>query len=485
MSLARKLALRTAALVVGLALLGAASLWGLVALTGHFETASDQYERLRRVYEIGHNAASARMLSRLSPPDAAAMREHLDHAVEQTQTRSRSGDGPGENAEFEALARLLVEARKQLDEPDMPEARLAKLNEILGRVAAAASSTSAEIVANRESAWRHLLATIAVIATLGLVLVIGAVLIGVQQYRSVVNPLRRIEAAVSRIAGGDFAARVPEGGDREFARLAERFNRMTEELQTLYARLEEQVNSKSAQLVRSERLASVGYLAAGVAHEINNPLGIISGYAESALRQIAAGNGSATAKTEKALRIICDEAFRCKAITDKLLTLAKPGSAERSATDLGAVAKRVTVVVADLPQFRGRRLRLESKGGDDTTVLANEGEITQVLLNLICNALEAVAAESGEVVVATRRRGGWGVVEVRDNGRGMAAEVLAQVFEPFFTDKPSRGERGTGLGLSVAHAIAQQHGGSLRAHSDGPGRGSVFTLEIPLAESGR
>jgi signal transduction histidine kinase len=109
--------------------------------------------------------------------------------------------------------------------------------------------------------------------------------------------------------------------------------------------------------------------------------------------------------------------------------------------------------------------------------------MTQVLLNLIINAIEAVEAETGNVVVEGRRIADWVQVEVSDNGRGMSAETVDRVFEPFFTNKRGAGEPGTGLGLSITHAIITHHGGEILVHSDGPSRGSRFTVRLPAVEA--
>src|SRR5205807_1065265 len=139
---------------------------------------------------------------------------------------------------------------------------------------------------------------------------------------------------------------VEPRGPAEFAELAEDFNRMARELEALYRDLEQKVAIKSRELVRSERLASVGYLAAGVAHEINNPLSIITGYGERAIQKLerdANDDGSAVAM--KSLRIMCEEAYRCKAITEKLLSLARPGEEARGPVLLGALAGEVVALV--------------------------------------------------------------------------------------------------------------------------------------------
>ena len=114
-------------------------------------------------------------------------------------------------------------------------------------------------------------------------------------------------------------------------------------------------------------------------------------------------------------------------------------------------------------------------------VVANPIELKQVLLNLTVNALEAVAPQRGEVRIGGGRAGDFVELRIADNGKGMTAETLAQVFEPFFTDKRGAGEPGTGLGLSITHAIVENHGGTIRAESDGPGRGSRFVVRLPVA----
>jgi len=305
---------------------------------------------------------------------------------------------------------------------------------------------------------------------------------------------------------------------------------MAAELDDLYHKLEAKVAAKSKELVRSERLASVGYLAAGVAHEINNPLGIIVGYAECMMmelkeRQAAAakaGYGEAAADPvaediARTLQIICDEAFRCKTITHKLLSLAKPGEDSRRHVDLGDVAAGVVSVLGGVRPFRDRRLsvRAESASRDDLVVNAVEAEMKQVVMNLAINALEAIAPEpspdgldwtsgsnaavQGEVRIHVARRDGSVELTVSDTGRGMTAQTLERVFEPFFTEKRGSGtdigallppaaaaeglerRHGTGLGLSIAHAIVEAHGGRITAHSDGLGKGSIFTVRLPAA----
>jgi len=489
MGLAQKLALKITALVVALALVGGASLWGLMGLSRHFDVAQDEYEQLREIYEIGHHAALAKMLTHMTVNHHGAIGEQLEAAIRKSEDllnvapSNYNGLDAANRSTVASIVEHLRIAYDQATRGGGAGADLHRINAALGHVAGLAGQIKSRIIVNRRTAASRLRITIFVLAILTAATIAVATIIGVNQYRGVMRPLRRLEEGVKKVAEADFTERLPLAGDREFSGLAAQFNRMAEELDGLYNRLEEQVIAKSRQLVSSERLACVGYLAAGLAHEINNPLGIISGYAEALLQKItknANGNGSAD-QTTRTLNIICEEAFRCNEITSKLLSLACPSTEERTSVSVVRVTKRVVEMMGGLPQFHDRRITLSMEDGDDLFVQSNEAELNQVLINLIGNALEAVSPDVGRVGVEVKRRGRWVTLRVRDNGRGMTEEVMGQVFDPFFTDKPQRDQRGIGLGLCVTHAIVGHHGGRIRLHSDGLGKGSEFILELPAA----
>jgi signal transduction histidine kinase len=358
------------------------------------------------------------------------------------------------------------------------------------------------IVSKENAALDQRQKTLIALGSLAGITVIGSILLGVWHYRGVIVPLSGLSWAVRMVRAGRFADRIDLRGKRgdgeasrypeEFARLADDFNHMAAELDEFYQELEAKVAAKSKELVRSERLASVGYLAAGVAHEINNPIGIIAGYAEYALAELKQRVGNRVpdpGEIEKTLQIICEEAFRCKEITAKLLSLAKPGDAARKPVNLADVAAGVASMVGGVKPFRDRRLSVRAEADDrgKLVVSAVEAEMKQVILNLALNALEAVPRETGEVRMHVARRGNWVELTVIDNGKGMTPQTLERIFEPFYTDKrgtgtsPADGGRrsGTGLGLSITHAIVEAHGGKIAAHSDGPGRGSRFIVRLP------
>jgi signal transduction histidine kinase len=195
----------------------------------------------------------------------------------------------------------------------------------------------------------------------------------------------------------------------------------------------------------------------------------------------AKAEAEALSSVLEAQGIIREEAFRCKEITSRLLSLARGGTDGRERLHLNQVAEQVVTLTKGLRNYRDRRVVLEFDPSGSFEVVANATEMKQVLLNLTVNALEAASAESGEVRIGGNHTGEWIECFVQDNGKGMSQETLEQIFEPFFTAKRGVGEPGTGLGLSITHAIVENHGGRIRAESAGPGRGSRFTFRLPAA----
>jgi signal transduction histidine kinase len=235
--------------------------------------------------------------------------------------------------------------------------------------------------------------------------------------------------------------------------------------------------------VRSERLAGIGFLAAGVAHEINNPLASIAFCSEALERRVAElladkQNHPDYATVMQYLSMIQQEAFRCKKITEKLLEFSRVGEKHREHTDLAQLIQSVLDMVEHMPHHKGKVVRFDIR--QRPRVYVNAHEIKSVILNLVVNALESMD-EGGELVITLETEGDWAVMKFRDTGCGMTPEVLENIFEPFYTR--SRSGKGTGLGLSISHHIVTQHGGEIEAQSEGPNRGSTFIVRLPLRAS--
>jgi two-component system NtrC family sensor kinase len=492
MTLSRRMVLKNLGLLLGLLLFGAAAAWGMLRMRGNLRIATDEYSELRTIEKVCIRCGTAKfLLLDPGPVDRASVKRELSVALRELddfrKQQSTEENEPEEHdlrelaAANTAMAGLegitqSIDKDAPLDVPQLVatiDQQVHGLNTLGGEMD--------QLIKDTQHAARHnLQMTIIMIAALTVGILGIAVAVSLSQYRGVMGPLRSLREGARRIAGAKFSQRLELAGDEEFVSLAEDFNSMASELDDFYRKLEEKVQAKSKELVRSERLASVGYLAAGIAHEINNPLGIISGHAELAMRRLDRTNDPASiAKTQQALQIIWDEAFRCKEITEKLLSLARPGKGVREELSLARAARDTAMLVAALSHYRDRRLSVKLEGGEPLMVDANATEMRQVLLNLVINALDATEPVIGEVVIEGVRNNDLIELWVRDNGRGMTQETLERVFEPFFTDKRGSGAPGTGLGLSITHAIVESHGGTIEAHSDGPGKGSRLVVRLP------
>lgn len=248
--------------------------------------------------------------------------------------------------------------------------------------------------------------------------------------------------------------------------------------------LDEEIESVSAaemellkeQLVRAQRLSSVGTLASSVAHEFNNILTTILNYAKMAQKPSA----SESTKSQALDRIV-QASQRAAALVSGMLGMARPGTLKRQRVELGSLVDEVLLLAGkDLSKHR---VRVEKKITPVSAPVV-AAQIEQVLLNLVINARQAMP-DGGTIRIETRENLALGIAEivVADSGCGITAETLSQIFEPFFTTKApdSDGRGGNGLGLSVCRQIIEAHQGRIRVES-APGRGSIFTLKLPLRE---
>jgi signal transduction histidine kinase len=294
-------------------------------------------------------------------------------------------------------------------------------------------------------------------------------------------PIRGLTAVAQRLGRGspDAVAAVPERGGDELSLLAREFNAMAQRL----AARERELKAQSEALLRSERLAAIGRIAAQITHEIRNPLSAIGLNAEELGERLRETGGGATAGGAAGAAgavALCDaiarEVDRLAAVTEEYLRFARLPKPQLAETDVSEVVRDLIDFVR--PELSAERVRLAAQLAPEVlTVLADQGQIRQLLLNLLRNAKEAMHG-GGELRVATRLEGSWAVVEVRDSGPGIPAVRLARIFDPFFTTK----ERGTGLGLALSQEIAQEHGGDLTCQSQ-VGEGATFTLRLPAQQA--
>lgn len=305
-------------------------------------------------------------------------------------------------------------------------------------------------------------------------------------YRWVFVPIRRLHQGASRVAQGDFSYRVQVAGTDEMANLADKFNQMTARFEEIRDRLDGEVRERTKQALRSERLAGVGFLASGVAHEINNPLSAIAMAAESLEGRIhsAEDDGGLGPDDFGVLRqylgMIQREAFRCQQITQRLLDFSRGQDAPRSRQDIVKIIGEVLDMVGHMSRFRGHEIIFDRT--EPVYAEVNPSELKQVVLNLVANALESMEGR-GRLEIVAAEQSDEVLLSFRDNGCGMTPRVLENLFEPFFTEK--KNGRGTGLGLSISHRIVTDHGGRIEALSDGPGQGSLFRVHLPRRTAGK
>ena len=235
--------------------------------------------------------------------------------------------------------------------------------------------------------------------------------------------------------------------------------------------------SMEAQLFQNEKMAAIGQLVSGVAHELNNPLTSIAGLTELLLERDVGGDAP-----RQHLRIIHEQAGRAGRIVKNLLTFVRTGTTEQSPVDVNDVVARTTMLVAY--EIRLREIELVTELHPlPAVVMGDPHELQQVLLNLLTNAVQAIAGlppgRLRRITIETARVEDRVILAVRDTGDGVPAEHVANLFTPFFTTKPAG--QGTGLGLSLSYGLIQAHAGTL-AYEEGPEGGAEFTIELPAAD---
>jgi len=287
---------------------------------------------------------------------------------------------------------------------------------------------------------------------------------------TLIRPILGLHRMMKRAARGDLSARAQTRASAEVRELAEQFNRMMDDLEEA----SEQEKVRQAQLAHTEKMAAVGTLAAGVAHEVNNPLGGIF----TCIENMRSNPGDRELQT-RYLGLIQDGLERIEQTVANLLDFSRQERMELAPTSINHTLRHV----AKLVQYQLR------KGGitvlwdldpKDPYAVANHFRMEQLILNLVLNALQAMP-DGGDLTLHTRHKHETVIVEVRDTGVGIPEELRERIFDPFFTTREV-GE-GTGLGLTVSDSIVTSHGGTLEVESE-VGEGSVFRISIPLLSLG-
>lgn len=238
------------------------------------------------------------------------------------------------------------------------------------------------------------------------------------------------------------------------------------------------------QLTQAEKLSSIGLLAAGVAHEVNTPLAVISSYAQMLGKQLRSDEATHR-RLAPVLEKITQQTFRASEIVNGLLNFSRMGSVDFGLVDINAMVRDTVLLLEHQMRSAGTGITAELTAGLPA-VAGNRGKLQQVLVNLVLNAKDALQDKgSGGVRIHTELTAKGVELRVEDDGTGMSPEVLRKIYDPFFTTKsnPREGQRkGTGLGLAVTYGIIQEHAGTIEVTST-PGEGTVFRLELPAADA--
>ncbi len=326
--------------------------------------------------------------------------------------------------------------------------------------------------------------TLALLFTLG---TLAVIVIGYFTSQNIARPILRLRMLSQSVAAGDFEHQADFTRSDEIGDLAAAFDTMTQHLkertkeaERMYvealqrnkelAEINEKLKATQAQLVQSEKLASVGQLTAGIVHDVKNPLAVIMGMTEFMLSE-----EELTPELRHEIQTMNNSAVKGNQIVSDLLTFARqstPDLIERDMRDTLEAALRLTGYLIK----KGRVQVIRNLPEEPLYMSYDAQQIEQVLINLIANAIHAMP-NGGELNVRLSRQNGNAIVEISDTGKGISPEHLTRIFDPFFTTKPE-GE-GTGLGLSVSHGIIACHHGEIRAAST-LGSGTTFKITLPI-----
>ncbi len=305
------------------------------------------------------------------------------------------------------------------------------------------------------------------------ILVILGTLVNIKLATGIARPLRKLETVTRKMAEGDFPDLVQVGGRDEIASLQNSFNRMAGKLRTAMSSLEqtiEKLHEKQAQLVEAEKLASIGKLAAGIAHEINNPLTYVLTFSSLMLEQMPKDD-----PRHERLRMIVRETRRVRNIVRQVLSFAKEAPLKLEKMDVNQPLAEIIESLTEQDSFKDIELSLDL-AKNLPKIDIDPVQIGQVVLNIALNAVHAITPP-GKIKVTTRTAGNFVELTFSDTGEGIPEEHLKKIFDPFFTTKDKT--KGTGLGMAVSYGIIKKHGGDIRIEST-VGKGSTFIVRLPI-----
>lgn len=318
----------------------------------------------------------------------------------------------------------------------------------------------------------------------------GVILLSIIAFFTTANitkPIKELVSATSKVAGGDMSYRVRIRSHDEIGELADSFNRMTAELQkatgnylTLTRTLEEKVKEKTKELeethkhlIRTEKLTSLGKMAAGVAHEINNPLTGVLTFSKLLLDDMDKDDPK-----REDLRTIVEETLRCRDIVRSLLDFSRETKSEKKLEDINNIIEDTLFLITRQAAFQDIEI-VKNPAEALPQIPLDAGQIKQVFMNMFLNAAEAMPGRGTLTITTLCEDNKFVVVKIKDTGCGIPEENMPKIFDPFFTTKEVG--KGTGLGLAVSYGIIETHQGLIEVKSK-VGEGTEFAIKLPMSK---
>lgn len=451
---------------------------GLVKLDWLLDNVAEEYAEARMLAPVDRDLGAAALALESEDPTLrstargrleraeAGLLEYLATQYDDVGTEQHQAIESGHASELLRSIQDLLRAEGAVAEPDATSRRIGALRTELGVLLLAADNG---VQSAHEAARRARESTLAVVFAASLASTAACVGLLVWSTRSLNRRLRGLHRRL--------AAQHPGAPKR-----ASDVDGMVAQIEDLNSRMISKIEESGRELLRRERLAGIGLLAADVAHEINNPMNAMLGLSELGLKTIERGpvDESARAEMHESLRVMRREALRCKGIIERLMTMVRGDRRSGWFDATRLVQETVHVAQAARPDKASCFVAIGQNG--NVRAYGPADDVRQILLTLLINAADAIAPNGRIEVDATQtEREVW--LRVRDNGRGFTESMRQSFFTPFRSY--SENGRGAGLGLSIAQALAEGMGATLRPYSDGPGTGSMFILAIPLQEAER
>ncbi|MCX7925411.1 MAG: ATP-binding protein [Fimbriimonadales bacterium] len=415
-------------------------------------------------------AAAQTRFTQLANHQQQATRAQIKQAGQRAVARTTQTLTQLAQAQQRSLSAMLEESSRATQQ-QLEQGLSLRLNEVFLKANLRLAEIAGELRASINERVRESFVTV-MLGVLAFLLV-GAVFL----HRTLVRPLRILVKATHDIAAGDLTRRVelPNRGCPDLDDLADSFNHMVDAVQ-----------KAEAQLIQSSKLASLGTLASGVAHELNQPLAIIRAIAQQNLDALAQSESLTPSQMEalkEDLQIVHRQTVRMSQIIQHLRAFSRKPREEFEPVNLNEVAQNALILLREQLRQRGITL-IENYASDLPSVLGEANSLEQIVINLLTNARDALEGrEDGQITIETGLHDDgkqvYAALRVRDNGPGVPPDIRQQIFDPFFTTKDPN--KGTGLGLSISLEIAQKHGGRLTLGETE--QGAEFVLCIPVAES--